>query len=105
MTREALPNRRHCVTQQLEYVTENGVIEKYHVTIGYYPDGRPGEIFCNDARTGSDRQSELNDASITISVALQEGRDLVTLGDSLGPSRLGWLTRLAAAAPLLTGTR
>ena len=40
MTRTRLPDRRAAETVQLEH---GGT--RFMVTIGFYPDGRPGEVF------------------------------------------------------------
>ena len=48
MTRERLPGRRPNETTDLEL---GGA--RYAVTIGFYPDGRPGEVFTAGAKVGS----------------------------------------------------
>ena len=48
MPRERLPTRRQCETINLHY---NG--QRYHLTIGEYDDGRPGEVFLHGAKPGS----------------------------------------------------
>ena len=48
MTRTRLPDRRAAETVALEH---GGT--RFMVTIGFYPDGRPGEVFTHGARSGS----------------------------------------------------
>ena len=48
MTRMRLPERRAAETVRLEC---DGT--QFMVTIGFYPDGRPGEVFTHGARSGS----------------------------------------------------
>ncbi len=47
--RERLPDRRQADTFEVRYGDN-----VYQVAIGYYPDGRPGEVFLSGAKTGSD---------------------------------------------------
>jgi len=46
MTRVRLPERRAAETVDLDY---DGT--RFMVTIGFYPDGRPGEVFIHGARS------------------------------------------------------
>jgi len=41
--------------------------------IGYYDDGRPGEVFVDGAKAGSDAEVNAKDAAVVISIALQYG--------------------------------
>ena len=50
MPRERLPNRRQAETLDLWHGGQ-----RYHFTVGEYPDGRPGEVFIHGAKPGSDR--------------------------------------------------
>ncbi len=49
MPRERLPDRRQAETVDLWHGGQ-----RFHVTIGQYPDGRPGEVFIHGAKPGSD---------------------------------------------------
>ncbi len=49
MPRERLPDRRQAETLDLWHGGR-----RYHVTIGQYDDGRPGEVFLHGAKPGSD---------------------------------------------------
>jgi hypothetical protein len=82
MTRERLPNRRAAETVQLEH---GGT--RFMVTIGFYPDGRPGELFTHGIRTGSGLDALLSDACIVVSCLLQHGVEPKALAHSM--SRLG----------------
>ena len=46
MTRSRLPDRRFAETVALEHCGT-----RFMVTIGFYPDGRPGEVFTHGIRT------------------------------------------------------
>jgi hypothetical protein len=68
MTREPLPQRRRCET--ISYRVGNLI---YQASIGYYPDSRPGEIFLDCSKSGTDVQIAARDSAIVASFALQHG--------------------------------
>jgi hypothetical protein len=82
MTRQRLPNRRPAETVELEH---NG--SRFTVTIGFYPDGRPGEVFTHGIRSGSNLDALLADACVVISYLIQHGVAPCEIASSMG--RLG----------------
>ena len=68
MSRSRLPTRRR---------SQNVVVEvdgqRFVITTGYYEDGQPGEVFIAGAKIGSALDAIVDDAAVTLSVALQEG--------------------------------
>jgi hypothetical protein len=46
---------------------------EFAVTVGYYPDGTPGEVFVTGAKAGSDVDAATRDNAVLISLALQFG--------------------------------
>jgi hypothetical protein len=82
MTRKRLPDRRPAETIALDY---DGT--RYMVTIGFYPDGRPGEVFTHGARSGSAMDALLADACVVVSCLMQHGAEPGDLSASMG--RLG----------------
>jgi hypothetical protein len=82
MTRIRLPDRRAAETVQLEH---GGT--RFMVTIGFYPDGRPGEVFTHGIRTGSGLDALLADACVVVSCLIQHGAEPCDLSASMG--RLG----------------
>jgi len=82
MTRTRLPDRRAAETFRLEY---DGT--RFMVTIGFYPDGRPGEVFTHGARSGSNMDALLADACVVVSCLIQHGAEPRELAASMG--RLG----------------
>ena len=82
MTRTRLPDRRAAATVELEH---GGT--RFTVTIGFYPDGRPGEVFVHGARTGSSLDALLADVCVVISCLMQHGVEPRELAHSMG--RLG----------------
>ena len=67
-TRRRLPNRRPAETFELEVA---GL--KYTATVGWFPDGRVGEIFLTNHKSNSAADTAARDAGITASIALQFG--------------------------------
>jgi hypothetical protein len=82
MTRQRLPNRRPAETVELEH---NG--SRFTVTIGFYPDGRPGEVFTHGIRSGSNLDALLADACVLVSCLIQHGVEPREIASSMG--RLG----------------
>jgi hypothetical protein len=106
MTRVRLPDRRAAETVALEH---DGA--RFMVTIGFYPDGRPGEVFTHGARSGSSMDTLLADACVVVSCLIQHGvepRDLASsmgrLGNASPASVIGAVVDLTAvASPALRG--
>jgi len=76
--RELLPNRRPAVTLGFE---RDG--SHYQMTIGYFADGRVGEIFLNADRPDSFLDALTSDAAILASIALQYGASLEEIAHAL----------------------
>ena len=83
MLRERLPNRRFATTFDIVA----GAL-RYTTTVGYYPDGRIGEIFLDASKAGSDADSAARDSAITASIAMQFGANIETIRKALCPRRL-----------------
>jgi hypothetical protein len=77
-TRERLPNRRSAISTSFE---RDGA--RFEMTAGFYPDGRPGEIFLNADRANSLLDFLMSDAAILASLALQYGAPLDELRHAL----------------------
>ena len=100
MTRARLPDRRFAETVVLEH---GGA--RFMVTIGFYPDGRPGEVFTHGARSGSNLDALLADACVVVSCLIQHGAEPRELAASMGRLRnaepasvIGAVLDLVAAA-------
>ena len=91
MTRQRLPDRRPNETAELEF---EGA--RYAVTIGFFPDGRPGEAFTGNAKVGSGVEAVLDDACILVSLLLQNGVEPAASARAAMPST-AW--RLSSAKP------
>jgi len=75
VVRERLPDTRESITRKFEIARpghRNGDLSMY-VTVGLYPDGRPGEIFIRADRTGSFASGALDAVAMVLSVAWQYG--------------------------------
>lgn len=79
MAREILPNRRRNETTIIHYRGQ-----EVSVCVGFYDDGRPGEVFAAMHKTGTEMQHLLDDVCVIISLALQFGVTPVELVKSLG---------------------
>ena len=74
MIRRPLPQRRASETFDLRFWNQS-----FTVTVGFYPDGTPGEVFIDGGKTGQDIQSTARDAAVVLSLALQHGTATETL--------------------------
>jgi hypothetical protein len=76
--RNRLPNRRPAETIAFE---RDG--SQYCLTVGYFPDGRVGEVFLNADRADSLLDVLASDAAILTSLALQHGCSLQEISHAL----------------------
>ena len=89
MIRRTLPQRRAAETFVLRLWNQ-----VFKVTVGFYADGTPGEVFIDGCKTGNDIQSIARDAGVLLSLALQHGvppetiRHAVTRGVSEEPASI-----------------
>ena len=73
--REKLPDYRNAITHHFSVGGHDG-----YVTVGLYPDGRPGEVFFRVTKEGSTVNGLMDALGISMSMALQHGvplKDLV----------------------------
>ena len=66
--RRVLPQRRAAETFDLRFWNQ-----PFTVTVGFYADGTPGEVFIDGCKTGNDIESIARDAAVLLSLALQHG--------------------------------
>jgi hypothetical protein len=74
--RKALPMRRRCETFEIAY---GGLARGHVVTVGYYRDGTPGEIFISGGKSGEQVEAIARDGAVLLSMALQFGVPLDTI--------------------------
>ena len=81
--RQKLPNRRPSVTRILDTPTD-----RYYISFGIDPeDSKIREVFIRGSKIGSDMDILLDDASLIMSLALQNGLSLDQLMHSLNWGR------------------
>jgi hypothetical protein len=74
--RDVLPQRRPCDTFGMQFGKQNN---EFMVTVGYYKDGRVGEVFIDGAKAGSEMADITRDGAVLLSLALQHGVPLETM--------------------------
>ena len=98
--RARLPNCRPNETVDLHFEGQ-----RYHVTVGFFAGGHPGEVFCHGAKVGSGMDLLIEDGCVALSMLLQYGAEPVSLAHSMG--RLGNgapASIIGALAVLVAGT-
>lgn len=78
--RRALPARRRCENFAIGH---GGLAKAYQVTVGYYEDGRLGEVFINGGKSGEAVESIARDGAVLMSIALQYGATIETLAKAI----------------------
>ena len=89
MSRVLLPQRRFCRTFPLRHTNQDFI-----VSIGFYEEGKPAEVFVTGTKAGSDVEAVSRDGAILLSLALQHGvpintiRHAITRGSDDKPSSI-----------------
>lgn len=91
--REKLSNRRLNQTHKIE---RDGISIK--MTVGFYDDGRIGEVFLNADRADSMLDVLMSDAAIIASLALQSGVPLETIAHAIKRDKFGLASSPIGAA-------
>jgi hypothetical protein len=78
--RQPLPQRRASETFALRH---GGKAATFHVTLGYYADGRVGEVFIDGGKSGTEVEANVRDTAILVSLALQHGAPLATMRNAI----------------------
>ena len=76
--RRRLPNRRLCESFTFEL---NGL--RFTASVGRFADGRVGELFLNNHKSGNQSDTNARDAAILLSFALQHGADIAEIRKAL----------------------
>jgi len=98
--RERLPDRREGHTLKIVWRLLGGQEINLYATIGYYADGRVGEVFGDTAKSGTDMEALISDGCILISLALQHGVPLSLVAEALGENRAEGASEGPPASPL-----
>lgn len=96
--RKRLPNRRHGMTEEVEFDPQDKSGGRCTVNIGFADDLRPAEVFISPRKRGSMTDALLNDAAILLSLALQHGAEVGDIAHSLGRTADGRRTTVLGAA-------
>ena len=78
--RNTLPMRRPCETFEIAF---GGFRNSHVVTVGYYDDGKPGEVFINAGKSGEVVEAIARDGAVLLSLALQHGVALETIRNAI----------------------
>jgi len=81
--RRILPRRRAAETFNPRFWNQ-----PFTVTVGFYADGTPGEVFIDGGKTGQDVQSTARDAAVVLSLALQHGTPIEAIRHAVTRQRL-----------------
>jgi ribonucleoside-diphosphate reductase alpha chain len=88
LKRDRLPDTRRSLTHKFEV----GELEGY-ITVGFYDDGRPGEVFVKIAKHGSTISGLVDTIAVLTSMALQYGVPVEALARKFEYTRFepsGW---------------
>ena len=86
--RHRLQDERSAITHHFAFGGHEG-----YLTVGFYPNGQPGEIFIRMAKAGSTIAGLMECFGTVVSVSLQHGVPLKVLCDKLSHTRFepsGW---------------
>lgn len=92
--RDVLPQRRRAETFNMTFGGQNGV---FVVTIGFYDDGRVGEVFIDGAKAGTEMADITRDGAVLLSLALQHGVPLPTMRHAVCRDKSGTATTIIGA--------
>jgi ribonucleoside-diphosphate reductase alpha chain len=77
-TRQRLPNRRYS-----EFIGFKSMGMEFTASISRFPDGRLGELFCDNHKAGSAIGTLVRDSAIILSFALQHNADVKDIARAL----------------------
>jgi hypothetical protein len=83
MTRRTLPQRRYAETFDLEFQLQQGGTLHHVVTVGYFDDGQPAEVFVSTIKSGTDAEALARDGAILLSLAMQHHVPLETIASAI----------------------
>lgn len=86
--RERLPETRHSITHKFQVGQHEG-----YITVGFYDDARPGEVFIKIAKHGSTISGLLDTVAVLTSLTLQYGVPIEALAKRFEFTRFepaGW---------------
>jgi hypothetical protein len=78
--RRPLPYRRACENFSTKLP---GLDRQVTMTIGYYIDGTPGEVFVSDVKAGTHADAMTRDCAVLLSLCLQHGIPVETVAKTI----------------------
>lgn len=85
-TRRNLPNRRRNNTFPVQV---EGMAKPMLMTVGYFENGDPAEVFVSDIKAGTTMDAVARDAAVLLSIGLQYGVPLETFGSAVTRNSAG----------------
>lgn len=79
MNRRTLAPRRPTAS-----ITVRWLGQRFAVSFGRFPDGKPAEVFIAGAKPANDMQALASDAALLLSLALQYGAPLEVISNAVG---------------------
>ena len=79
-SRRRLPNRRDAETIEVMHGKKN---TRFKITIGFYHDKAPAEVFVSGAKVGSEMEAMVRDAAVILSIAMQYGVPLDVISGAI----------------------
>lgn len=104
--REKLPERRRSETLKFQHMNpDTGYpLHDFLATVGYYADGRPGEIFLDWKDSSAFLANLARDAALILSIAIQYGAPISVLQEAVSRTENGLPhTVIGTALDLLAG--
>jgi hypothetical protein len=92
--RRLLPMRRACETFEIEF---GGLAKCHTVTVGFYHDSLPGEVFIDAGKSGEQVAAIARDAAVLLSMALQHGVALETIKHAVTRDGQGMASSIVGA--------
>ena len=92
MIRRTLPERRVAETFDMRFWNQ-----PFTVTVGFYADGTPAEVFVDIAKSGADIAGIARDVGVVMSLALQHHVEIDTLRHAVTRDARGEAASLVAA--------
>lgn len=71
--RETLPNKRRTEREKIDFDLGNDGVMRVYVEVGFYDDGRPGEVFLKAGKQGTMVRDMFDALATVLSVAMQHG--------------------------------
>lgn len=96
--REKLPARRHAEVIGFTHRLSRGEPQPHIATVGFFADGRIGEVFIDLPKVSNDASNLAHDLAVVLSIALQHGASIEEMRTAVGRAEDGAPHSLAGSA-------